>query len=103
MATIGELVDQGDIPEERKDSVKKVLHDLGYAGSRAAGLAFMAITKKDMTDAGMCIADANAMMVQVMPFPGDLLKALWHSLLVDPDKPLNRGRWLFTCTVLAST
>ena len=37
MATIGELVDQGDILEERKDNVKKVLHDLGYAASRAVG------------------------------------------------------------------
>ena len=31
------------------------------------------ITKKDMTDAGMCIADANAIMAEVKPLQGDLL------------------------------
>ena len=34
---------------------KRVLHDLGYASSRAVGKAFQKITKKDMTDAGMSI------------------------------------------------
>ena len=28
MATVSELVDEGDIPEERKADVKRVLHDL---------------------------------------------------------------------------
>ena len=40
MTTISELVDQGDIPDERKDNVKRVLHDLGYAASRAVGKTF---------------------------------------------------------------
>ena len=73
MATIGELVDQGNIPEERKDNVKKVLHDLGYAASRAVGKAFLKITEKHMTDAGMSIADANAILAEVESAPGDLL------------------------------
>lgn len=73
MATIGELVDQGDIPEERKDNVKKVLHDLGYAANRPVGKAFLKITKKDMTDAGMSIADANAILAEVESISGDLL------------------------------
>ena len=73
MATIGELVDQGDIPEERKDNVKKVLHDLGYAANRAVGKAFLKITEKHMTDAGMSIADANAIMAEVESISGDLL------------------------------
>ena len=73
MATIGELVDQGDIPEERKDNVKKVLHDLGYAANRPLGKAFLKITKKDMTDAGMSTADANAILAEVESFSGDLL------------------------------
>ena len=30
MATTSQLVDKSDIPEERKDSVKRVLHYLGY-------------------------------------------------------------------------
>ena len=46
--------------EERKDSVKKVLHDLNYAASRATGKAFRKITEKHMADAGMSIAFANA-------------------------------------------
>ena len=33
MTTVSELVDKGDIPEERKDNVKRVLHDLGYAAA----------------------------------------------------------------------
>ena len=57
MTTVGELVDKGDIPEERKDGVKKVLHDLGYTASRAVGKAFLKITEKHMTDAGMSVAD----------------------------------------------
>ena len=73
MATIGELVDQGDIPEERKDNVKKVLHDLGYAANRALGKAFLKITKHDMTDAGMSIADANAILAEVESLQGSLL------------------------------
>ena len=58
MTTVSELVDKGDIPEERKDNVKKILHDLGYAASRAVGKAFLKITERHMTDAGMSIADA---------------------------------------------
>ncbi len=73
MTTVSELVDKGDIPEERKDDVKKVLHNLGYASSRAVGKAFLKITKKDMTDAGMSIADANAILAEVEPVQGDLL------------------------------
>ena len=72
MTTVSELVDKGDIPEERKDSVKKVLHDLGYAGSRAVGKAFLKITEKHMTDAGMSIADANAILAEVEPLQGSL-------------------------------
>ena len=44
MATVSELVDKGDIPEARKDDVKRVLHDLGYEASRAVGKAFLKIT-----------------------------------------------------------
>ncbi|KAL0023265.1 hypothetical protein WJX77_001050 [Trebouxia sp. C0004] len=67
MATVNELVEKGDIPEERKDNVKRVLHDLGYAANRPVGKAFLKITKKDMTDAGMSIADANAILAEVEP------------------------------------
>ncbi len=73
MTTTGELVDKGDIPEERKDHVKKVLDDMGCAASRAVSKAFQKITKKDMTDAGTCIADANAILAEVEPPQGDLL------------------------------
>lgn len=73
MTTVSELVDKGDIPEERKDNVKKVLHDLGYAASRAVGKAFLKITQKHMTDAGMSIADANAILAEVEPLQGSLL------------------------------
>ena len=75
MTTVSELVDKGDIPEERKDNAKKVLHGLGYAASRAVGKAFLKITKKDMTDAGMSIADANAILAEVEPLQGSLLQA----------------------------
>ncbi|KAL0026248.1 hypothetical protein WJX77_005732 [Trebouxia sp. C0004] len=71
MTTVSELVDKGDIPEERKDDVKRVLHDLGYAASRAVGKAFLKITEIQMTDAGMCIADANAILAEVEPLQGD--------------------------------
>ena len=71
MATVSELVDKCDIPEERKKDVKRVLHDLGYEASRAVGKAFLKITKKDMTDAGMSIADANAILAEVEPVQGD--------------------------------
>ena len=75
MTTVSELVDQGDIPEERKDNVKKVLHDLGYAPNRAVGKAFLKISEKHMTDAGMSIADANAI---VEPLQGSLLLLNHH-------------------------
>jgi predicted hydrolase (HD superfamily) len=71
MTTVSELVDNGDIPEERKINVKKILHDLGYAASRAVGKAFLKITEKHMTDAGMSIADANAILAEVESLQGD--------------------------------
>ena len=90
MTTVSELVDKGDIPEERKDNVKRVLHDLGYAASRAVGKAFLKITEKHMTDAGMSIADANAILAEVEPLQGSLLhanfvnaKSLMRSPVVD--------------------
>ena len=73
MITVSELVDKCDIPEERKDNVKKVLHDLGYAANTAVGKAFWKITEKQMTDAGMSIADANGILAEVEPVQGDLL------------------------------
>jgi len=72
MTTVSELVDKGDIPEERKDNVKNILHDLGYAASRAVGKAFLKITEKHMTDAGMSIADANAILAEVELLQGSL-------------------------------
>ena len=81
MATVSELVDKGDIPEERKDDVKRVLHDLGYEASRAVGKAFLKITEKQMTDAGMSMANANAIQAEVEPVQGDNLsdaESLWH-------------------------
>ena len=72
MGTVGELVDKGDIPEERKDDVKMILHDLGYAANRAVGKAFLKINEHDMTDAGMSIADANAILAEVGPDQGEL-------------------------------
>ena len=71
MATVSELMDKGDIPEERKKDVKRVLHDLGYEASRAVGKAFLKITEKQMTDAGMSIADANAILAEVEPVQGE--------------------------------
>ena len=71
MTTVSELVDKGDIPEERKDYAKKILHNLGYAASRAIGKAFLKIIQKDMTDAGMSIADANAILAEVESLQGD--------------------------------
>ena len=75
MTVVSELVDKGDIPEERKDNVKKVLNDLGYAASRAVGPAFLKITKKEMEDMGMMAADANAILAEVEPLQGSLLCA----------------------------
>ncbi|DBA86104.1 TPA: hypothetical protein ACH3X1_005623 [Trebouxia sp. C0004] len=87
MATISELVDKGDIPEERKDGVKKLLHDLGYATSRTVGKAFLTITKKDMTDAGMSIADANAILAEL-----ELLRGTAQVKSSAPD-PLDTERF----------
>ena len=73
MTTVSELVDEGHFTEERKDSVKKGLQDLGYAASRTVGKAFLKITEKHMTDAGMSVADANAILAEVEPLQGSLL------------------------------
>ena len=70
MTTVNELVDKGDIPEEHKDNVKKVLHGLGYSASRAFGKAFLKITEKHMTGAVMSIADANAILAEVESLQG---------------------------------
>ena len=64
MATISELVDKGDIPEERQDGVKKGLHKLGYLANRPVGKAFLKITEKQMTD---------AILAEVESVQGDLL------------------------------
>ncbi|DBB09782.1 TPA: hypothetical protein ACH3X3_001411 [Trebouxia sp. C0006] len=71
MTTVSELVDKGDIPEERKKHVKNLLHGLGYAAGSAVGKAFLMITKKDMTDAGVSIADANAILAEVASLQGE--------------------------------
>ena len=73
MTTVSELVDKGDIPEERKDNVKKILHRLGFAASRAVGKAFLNITEEHMTDVGMSIADAIAILAELGPLKGSLL------------------------------
>ena len=73
MTTVSELVDKGDIPEERKNHVKSLLHGLGYAAGSAVGKAFLMITKKDMTDAGVSIADANAILAELDSLQGSLL------------------------------
>ena len=72
MTTVGELVDKGDIPEDRKDHVKKVLDAKGYAASRAVSKAFWKISKTGVTDAGMRIADANAILAELEPIQGGL-------------------------------
>ena len=73
MTTISKLVDKGDIPEDRKENVKKVLHNLGYVASRAVGKAFLKITEQQMADAGMSVADANAILAEVELLQGSLL------------------------------
>ncbi len=58
-----------------------VLHDLGYKASRTVGKAFLKITEKQMTDSGMSIADANAILAEVEPVQGDYSersRLLWH-------------------------
>lgn len=80
MVTISELVDEGDIPEERKHVVKDLLDALGYATSRAVGKAFLKITKTDLTDVGISIADANAILVEVESLQGVLLLQTGPSL-----------------------
>ena len=84
MATVSELVDKGDIPKERKNGVKRVLHDLGYEASRAVGKAFLRITEKQMTDAGMSIADANAILAEVEPIQGDFSEQSCIIVIVRP-------------------
>ena len=71
--TVSELVDTGDIPEERKDQVKRFLDGLGFAASRAVGKAFLNITEKYMTDIGMSVADAVAIRAELQPLQGSLL------------------------------
>lgn len=50
-------------------------YDMGYAASRAVSKAFWKITKKDMTDAGMRIADANAILTELVPLQDTLSRA----------------------------
>jgi len=70
MTTVSELVDKGDLPEERKEHVKNGLRNLGYAASSLVGKAFMRISKQDMTDVGMSIADANVILAEVESLHG---------------------------------
>ncbi|KAL0055573.1 hypothetical protein WJX82_001984 [Trebouxia sp. C0006] len=95
MTTVSELVDKGDIPEERKDNVKNILHDLGYAASRAVGKAFLKITEKHMTDAGMSIADANAILAEVELLQGPSEKMILTSNL--PGLKLQPSTLSITC------
>lgn len=64
MLTISELVDASDICVQDKDNVKMILHQLGYHPEDAVGKAFWMIAKKDMTDAGMNVAHANALLAK---------------------------------------
>ena len=73
MTTVSELVDKGDIPEERKGNVKNILHRLGFAASRAVCKAFLNITEEHMTDVGVSIADAIAILAELGPHKGSLL------------------------------
>ena len=73
MPTISELVDKSDILVQGKDNVNRILHQLGYELEDAVGKAFFMIAKKDMTDAGMSIAHADAILAEVEPLQGDLL------------------------------
>ncbi|KAL0043914.1 hypothetical protein WJX82_004607 [Trebouxia sp. C0006] len=75
MPTISELVDKSDIRVQGKDNVKRILHQLGYELEDAVGKAFLKITKKDMTDAGMSIAHANAILAEVEPVQGSPQRA----------------------------
>lgn len=73
MVTISELVNEGDIPPERKDLVKKLLSDLGYAASRSVDKVFLKITEEQMTGVGLTIADANAILAEVESLQGSIL------------------------------
>ena len=73
MPTISELVDKSDMRVQAKDDVRRILHQLGYELDDAVGKAFLKITKGDMTDAGMSVAHANAILAEVEPLQGDLL------------------------------
>ncbi|DBA97251.1 TPA: hypothetical protein ACH3X1_014999 [Trebouxia sp. C0004] len=88
MTTVSELVDNGDIPEERKDNVKKSLHDLGYAASRAVGKAFLKITEKHMTDAGMSMLMPMLYWLKWSHFKVDWLKHLLRKV----QAPQRRAR-----------
>ena len=73
MPTISELMDNSDMHVQGKDNVRRILHQLGYELDYAVGKAFLKITKEDMTDAGMSVAHAIAILAEVEPLHGDLL------------------------------
>lgn len=70
MTTLGELLVRADIPQERKEYVKNVLHSLGHAADNTVGKACLSTTKQDMMDAGMSSADARAMFAEMEPLQG---------------------------------
>ncbi len=70
MVLVGQLVDNADLPQERKEAVKKALLQLGFSASSSTDKAFRSLSEKQLTEQGLSIADANAILAELASMSG---------------------------------
>ncbi len=70
MVFVGQLVDNADLPQERKEPVKNSLLQLGFSASSSVDKAFCSLTEKQLTEQGLSIADSNAIFAELASLSG---------------------------------
>ncbi|KAL0036864.1 hypothetical protein WJX77_002830 [Trebouxia sp. C0004] len=62
---VGQLVDNADLPQERKEPVKKDVLHLKFSASSSTDKAFCSLIEKQLTEQGLSVADSNALLAEL--------------------------------------
>lgn len=70
MVLVGQLVDNADLPQGRKEPVKTALLQLGFLASSSTDKPFCSLSETQLTEQGLSIADSNAIFAELASLSG---------------------------------